>query len=292
MVGAGTAVATNPERFPLDAGQGLISGASDAPETVLYLHGWGGSKELWWNTLRLLSDTARGIALDLPGVGETPLLPDHHTMRGIAQWVVNICDSLQLPWVTLVGHSLGGNLAAQVALEFPERVRRLAFVDAALEPSHFPARARWPLSPRFGLLALRLARWSAWPTAVVGRRVSHNHRGGYWLPYARRNHYYLASNSDTAMQTQLRALYDSAPDAARLAALNIPILIVHGARDGVIPVARAVSLAEKLPSAKLLVFPTAHHCPMDTDPFGFAQALREFLTRTGPCATMRAAERD
>ena len=157
----------------------------------------------------------------------------------MAHWVADVCGRLHLPPVTLVGHSLGGNLAAQVALAFPGCVRRLVLVDAALEPSHFPQRARWPLSPRFGLLVLRLARVSAWPLAVIGRRVPHAHQGGYWLPYARRNHYYLASNSDAAMQTQLRALYDSSPDPARLAALNIPLLIVHGARDGVIPVARA-----------------------------------------------------
>ena len=63
---------------------------------------------------------------------------------------------------------------------------------------------------------------------------------------------------------------------ARLAALRLPILILHGARDAVVPVAGASALASALPGAELVVFPTAHHCPMDADPVGFARALREF----------------
>ena len=63
---------------------------------------------------------------------------------------------------------------------------------------------------------------------------------------------------------------------ARLAPLRLPLLILHGARDGMIPVSRARALAAALPHARLIIFPTAYHCPMDTDPPAFAQALREF----------------
>lgn len=259
----------------------LAAGPEDAPETVLYLHGWGGSKELWWNTLRLLGDDTRGIAVDLPGVGGSAL-PDYlRTMSDMAQWVLAICCLLSLPPVTLVGHSLGANLAAQFALDCPDRVRRLALVDAALDPAHLPPRGRWTLSPRYGLMALRLTRWSAWPLAAAGRYVPHEHRGGHWVPYARRSHYYLTANTDAAMQMQIRALYDNPHDPERLTELGVPILIVHGERDGIVPVSRARALADALPDASLSIFPTAHHCPMDADPPGFARTLREFISRSG-----------
>lgn len=278
--------ATNPEPLALPGVGVLTAGPPGAAETVLYLHGWGASKELWWNALALLDDTARGIALDLPGTGETPLPNGIQTMPDMARWVAEVCERLSVSAVTVVGHSLGGNLAAQFALDFPDLTRRLVLVDAALNPETLPRHGRWPLSARYGLTALRLSRLAAWPLAAVGRRIPHAHRGGYWIPYARRNHLYLSFNTDEAMQRQLRALYDNPHGTDRLAALICPVLIVHGEQDAIVPVADARTLARALPSARLVIFPTAHHCPMDADPPLFAQTLRDFLTATAPYATI------
>lgn len=258
----------------------LTAGPADAPETVLYLHGWGGSKELWWNTLSHLSDTLRQFALDLPGTGATALPDGLQTMADMAQWVRDVCTRLGLKSVTLAGHSLGGNLAAQVALDFPDLVKRLVLVNAALEPQHFPPRSRWPLSERYGLAVLRLARWGTVPLALAGQRVPHAHRGGHWGPLARRMHWYVAANNDAAMQVQIRALCENSLSPDRLASLRLPILIAHGKRDSIIPVERAQALAQVWPQARLAVFPTAHHCPMDTDPPGFARLMREFIGET------------
>jgi len=261
----------------------LTSGPEDAPETLLLLHGWGGSKELWRNTLARLAGTYHGVALDLPGTGGTPFPPGLRTMPDTARWVAGTCDRLGLSRVTLVGHSLGGNLAAQVALDFPALARRLVLVDAAIDPASLPARARWPLHGRMGLPALRLMRLASLPMAAAGRRAPHDRTLGFWRAYARRTHWYAQANrDDRALQAQLRALTDNPLPAARLSALRLPLLILHGARDAVVPVAQARALADALPEAALVVFPTAHHCPMDTDPDGFAQSLRDFCRSPFP----------
>ncbi len=255
----------------------LEAGPEDAPETLLYLHGWGGSKELWWETLARLAETHRGIALDLPGTGGTPLPPGLRTMPDMARWVAETCARLGLTRVTLVGHSLGGNLAAQVALDFPVLARRLALVDAALDPACLPVRARWPLHGRLGLPALRLMRLASLPLAAVGRGALPDQTLGFWRAYARRTHWYAQANrDDRALQRQLQALTDNPLLPSRLAALRLPVLILHGARDVIVPIAGAQALARALAGATLIVFPTAQHCPMDTDPAGFAQALRDF----------------
>lgn len=255
----------------------LAAGPEDAPETLLYLHGWGGSKELWWDTLARLADTHRGVALDLPGTGGTSLPPSLRTMPDMARWMARTCARLGLERVTLVGHSLGGNLAAQVALDFPALARRLVLVDAALDAACLPVRARWPLHGRLGLPALRLMRLASLPLAAAGRGTSPDQALGFWRAYARRTHWYAQANrDDRALQSQLQALTDNPLLPARLAALHLPVLLLHGARDSVVPIAGAQALARALAGAKLIVFPTAHHCPMDTDPAGFAQALRDF----------------
>ena len=275
--------ATNPEPLPFSDIGGLTTGRSDASETLVYLHGWGGSKALWWNTLIALSDSVHGISLDLPGTGGTPLPPGLTTMPEMAQWLAQTCDRLGLNPVTLVGHSLGGNLAAQTALDYPKLVKRLVLVDAALEPSYFPRRAALPLSERYGLAALRMMRLASLPLAAAGRRIPHAHGGGYWLPFARRTHLYLSANPDDAsLQVQVRALSSSHLSPARLTGLSCPILIVHGAHDDIVPVARARALARALPHARLVIFPKAHHCPMDADPPAFARTLRDFLSESTP----------
>ncbi len=261
----------------------LAAGPEAAPETLLFLHGWGGSKELWWNTLARLAGTHRGVALDLPGTGGTPLPPGLRTMPDMARWVAKTCTRLGLTRVTLVGHSLGGNLAAQVALDFPDLARRLVLVDAALDPASLPARARWPLHGRLGLPALRLMRLASAPLALAGRGAPHDQALGSWPAYARRTHWYTRANrDDRALQCQLQALTDNPLLPARLSVLRLPVLILHGARDAVVPVAGARALACALPGAALVVFPAAHHCPMDTDPDGFARALGDFCRRPLP----------
>ncbi len=255
----------------------LVSGPEDAAETLVFLHGWGGSRELWRHTLEKLPQF-RCLALDLPGTGDTPLPPEMTAMSQLAAWVSETCAAFGLTHITLVGHSLGGNLAAQTALDFPALVRRLVLVDAALNPAHLPVRARWPLHRRWGLSALKLLRFGALAMAPWGRRVSAAEAAQFWRGQARRMHWYVAANpDDRRLQCQLQALTDNPLLPARLAALSMPVLILHGAYDPVVPVASARALARSLPAARLQLFPTSLHCPMDTEADAFAQALTEFV---------------
>ena len=255
----------------------LAFGPENAAETLVFLHGWGGSRELWRHTLETLPQF-RCLALDLPGTGETPLPPGLTTMPQMAGWVAQTCARLGLKRVTLVGHSLGGNLAAQTALDYPALVRRLVLVDAALDPTHLPVRARWPLHRRWGLSALKLLRVGAALAAPWGRTVPAAQVTNFWHGQARRSYWYARANpNDLILQGQLQALTDNALTAARLISLPMPLLILHGVRDPVVPVASACALAEAVPGACLTLFPHSLHCPMDTEADAFAQAITEFM---------------
>ena len=256
----------------------LHSGPEEAAETLLFLHGWGGAKELWQEPLRLLGGSFRCLAPDLPGTGGTPLPPEMTTIPRMAAWVAETCARLGLERVTLVGHSLGGNLAAQAALDYPGLVHRLVLVDAALDPTSFPIRARWPLHGRWGLPILRLMRWGAAPLAWWASALPPPGPRGFWPDQARRAYWYRQANpDDSVLQMQLQALTDNPLLPARLTHLPLPILILHGARDPVVSLDSVHALAEALPLARLEVFPTALHCPMDTDPKGFTRAITDFV---------------
>jgi len=255
----------------------LKAGPDDAGETLLFLHGWAGSKELWRHTLALMPAGYRTIALDLPGTGGTPLPADMQTIPQMAYWVADVCERLGLADVTLIGHSLGGNLAAEICLLFPGLVRRLVMADAALDPDSLPLRARWPLRRPFGLAALVALRVSMAPLALWGCWVPAESQVGLWDGQARRCYWYVKSNpSDRALRVQLQALSDNPMLTARLRGLSLPILILHGEHDPLVPVAQAHELARTLRHARLVTFPSGHHSPMDDDPKGFAQAIADF----------------
>ena len=255
----------------------LRTGPTDAPETLLFLHGWAGSKELWRHTLALLPPQHRAIALDLPGTGATPLPMAMQTIPQMALWVAEVCERLGLADITLIGHSLGGNLAAEVCLLSPGLVRRLVMVDAALDPKSLPIRARWPLRRPFGLAALAALRLALAPIALWGWRIPSECQVGFWQGQARRAYWYLRANpSDRALRVQLQALSDNPMLAARLVELSLPILILHGDLDLMVPVAEAHGLARTLRHARLVTFPRGHHSPMDTNPDEFVQAITDF----------------
>lgn len=271
MVGEGMAAAPK-----IDFGL-LKAGLDDAAETLLFLHGWAGSKELWRHILALMPPQYRVIALDLPGTGGTPLPEDMQTIPQMAHWVANVCKRLDLDNVTLIGHSLGGNLAAEICLLFPDLVRRLVLADAALDPASLPVRARWPLRRPFGLAALVALRVSMAPLALWGHWVPTEARVGLWQGQARRCYWYVRANlSDRVLRVQLQALSDNPMLAARLQELSLPILILHGEHDPLVPVAQAHRLAQTLAHARLVTFPQGHHSPMDDDPEGFARAIADF----------------
>ena len=255
----------------------LAAGPSDAPETLLFLHGWAGSKELWRHTLALMPRHCRLLALDLPGTGKTPLPADMQTIPQMAHWVAAVCARLGLSNVTLIGHSLGGNLAAELCLLYPGLVRRLVLTDAALDPASLPIRARWPLRRPFGLAALAALRIAMAPLALWGYFVPTAHQVGLWHGQARRCYWYVKANpSDRVLRVQLQALTDNPMLAERLQGLSLPILILHGERDPLVPVSQAHALATMLCHARLVTFPHGHHSPMDDDPKGFAQAIINF----------------
>jgi pimeloyl-ACP methyl ester carboxylesterase len=79
---------------------------------------------------------------------------------------------------------------------------------------------------------------------------------------------------------QLKLLCANPLSAERLARIDAPILIVHGGLDGVIPVHTAKAYADAIPGSRIKLFPTSHHCPMDHDPPGFVETLRDFIAET------------
>ncbi|TGB04418.1 alpha/beta fold hydrolase [Halobacillus salinus] len=96
--------------------------------TILFLHGLGSTGKTFYPLMRSLSDRYHVIAVDLPGHGDSEAF-GRVTKEGLSTWLLTIMDSLQLDHAHLAGHSIGGDLALQFAVRYPDRVSSLILLD-------------------------------------------------------------------------------------------------------------------------------------------------------------------
>lgn len=248
--------------------------AGERGPAVVLLHGWSAFKEIWWSTMLALAPHARVYAPDMPGHGDTPLQGSVR-MGHIAERVGRFCAARGLGEIALVGHSMGGNVALELALARPDMVRRLALADPAAEPAGMPLYTRSYLDRSRGWAALRASLALARPLSQVGGRVPHNHSGGIVLPALRRVSYWARHDADA-----LRALLDGLfanPIGPRLAEVRQPTLVISGEFDPLVPPALSRRVAQAIPGARYAVIRGAAHTPMDERPREFARVLLEFL---------------
>ncbi len=114
-------------------------GTASAPTPILFLHGYGTSKEAMMAQMRWFSPTRWVIAPDLPAFGDNPLAPDQLPLTGeqYVDWIEAFRLAARLPPVDVIGESMGGALAAAYAAKYPESVRRLVLESpAGLTPPH------------------------------------------------------------------------------------------------------------------------------------------------------------
>ncbi|GMA17079.1 alpha/beta fold hydrolase (plasmid) [Deinococcus metallilatus] len=250
---------------------------------VLLLHGIGRSLEDWSETLGPLARGQRVYALDLIGFGYTDKPDVPYTLAGLARFAAHFLDAVgETRPVTLIGNSLGGAVAQQFAVQFPERTRALVLVNSAgFGPEVAPV-LRALAVPHLGELLLRPTRWNARqtvrslfhaPALVTEERVAQA------LDLARQ------PGAARAFLRVLRDLGDwrgaKAPWRAALhgplAARRVPTLIVWGDRDRILPAAHLAAARERQPHARTHLFPRTGHMPQLERPGAFNRLVLDFL---------------
>lgn len=251
--------------------------AGESGPVVVMLHGWGAFKELWWSTLRALGRDHRCVAVDLPGHGRSPI-GRSDSIVALADSVAAMCDDLGLREITLMGHSMGGSVAAELALRRPDLVRRLVLVAAAVDPHLMPSMARTYLLPRDGWTLFRLMLLGARIASPVGAMIPHEHGGGWLRPWLRRGSY-LAFFEPEALYRLYRSLFATSAGET-LRQIAVPTLVVSGQLDTVVPPRHSRRTARAIPGAQYAEIPGALHNPMDERPRSFERAVRAFLDAT------------
>jgi pimeloyl-ACP methyl ester carboxylesterase len=262
--------------------------AGRGPLLVL-LHGIAGTSATWEAVIPRLSKHNLVIAPDLVGHGESGKPEGDYSLGAYANAIRDLLEALGQQRGTIVGHSLGGGVALQFAYQFPERCERLALVS----------------SGGLGREVHALLRAAALPGAEVvlpwlclaGRRSvgklvhvlgSAGLRASADLEETWRSFVSLEEpEARRAFLHTVRGIIDlggqrvSASDRLYLAA-GMPMLIVWGERDPLIPVRHGREAHARLPGSRLELFPGAGHYPHLDDPERFAAVLLDFMAATRP----------
>ena len=240
------------------------------PATVILLHGLGSRGEDWLLQFPALSARWRVLAPDLRGHGASSLSGGWPTVADLAQDVTGLIRA-EAPWPAhVVGLSLGGAVALQLALDHPELLRSLTAVNTFAHLRSGWSGLRRGLI-RFALLALGPMNW-------VGRWVA---SGLFPLP----DQQLLREAAASRIAGNPRRAYLQAAlavvrfdVAARLGEITCPTLVVAGDRDATVPMKAKLELARCIPGAHLeVVSGSGHATPLDA-PDAFNELLLRFLS--------------
>lgn len=250
-----------------------------AGRPVVCIHGWGGSAYLFRKNLPALADAGfHAIAPDLPGHGSSdkPLDPAAYTLPALGAYVVEILDALGLPRVALMGQSMGGAVAAEVALRWPERVEKLVLlapvgygrIGAVAAVRALAPAVIAPLLPRFTM---------PWMFSLVLRGVY----GTLGAPTSRDVAEYFAPTADPryirALHSLIRNLDWSPDDGGRMRGLRMPCLVVFGSADPIIPQGALERYRRDAPSVRTVEIPGGGHLINEEAPDAVNAAILEFL---------------
>ena len=259
---------------------------TDGPVVVL-VHGIASRAAQWEQVMARLGDTCRVLAPDLLGHGLSAKPRGDYSLGAQACGVRDLLAALGHDRVTLVGHSLGGGISMQFAYQFPERVERLALVSAGgLGPDVSPFLRAATLPGAELVLPVIAGSW----VRAVGRGVDRL-VGGHLPEGLREALLGFGSLGDPATREAFvhtaRSVIDvrgqrvDGRDRLYLAT-DLPLLVVWGEKDAIIPVAHARTVAEAVPTARLEVFAQSGHFPHLTEPERLATLLADWVRTTEP----------
>jgi pimeloyl-ACP methyl ester carboxylesterase len=234
--------------------------AGVGPLTVLFVHGVGSTGKAWTHQLRSLHGHGRMLALDLPGFVGGVLPESVRTLSDLSPLVCRVLDTLEVEQAVWVGNSLGGRIALETALRAPERVQGLGLICAAgvrvadvtvTQPGH--------VAPEeFD----RLVFYEPERFTAKQSQVSRQATAAAWTLYDR-----LAAGTEEMDFTE------------ELGQITVPVQVIWGRHDGVIPLPLGERLAAGIPGAELTVLEQAAHAPHLEQRQGVNAALDKLLQK-------------
>jgi pimeloyl-ACP methyl ester carboxylesterase len=242
---------------------------------VILLHGWLGSWGLWQETMTYLGRYYRTYALDFWGFGESGTKRNTYAVQDFINLVDQFMEQLGIISAPLVGHSMGGTVSLSVAIQYPQRVRKVVVIGSPIVGSSLSLLLKlfgrrpvawvvhnnlWALRLGFRILAPFYSSDPRWAD-MMNRDLSRTSLESFLLSIA------------SLRQTDLRS---------GLPQIKIPAMGMYGKRDIVVNPKQWQPMLAGIPHARIERFDTAGHFIMLDEPALFMECLRSFLDDKTP----------
>jgi pimeloyl-ACP methyl ester carboxylesterase len=252
---------------------------------LLFVHGLSGAWQNWLENIPHFARAHRVVAVDLPGFGSSAMPSWEISIPAYGRFLRDFCERLAIRRCSLVGNSMGGFIATEVAITDPDRVDDLVLVSAAgitwaqarREPAAMMARvgrAAAPLAMRFHMQGIKR------------RRLRKGYFQGVFFDPEGLRREMLWENIVPALHSA--GYYDALTTLwgydirHRLEEIEVPTLIVWGRNDRVVPVPAALSYKKRIgDNAELIIFDHCGHVPQIERPTRFNRVVEGFLDRAG-----------
>ncbi|MGA9359370.1 MAG: alpha/beta fold hydrolase [Mycobacterium sp.] len=276
-----------------------IAGSGPA---ILLIHGIGDNSTTWNAIQAKLAQRFTVIAPDLLGHGQSDKPRADYSVAAYANGMRDLLSVLEIERVTVVGHSLGGGVGMQFAYQFPHLVERLILVGAGGVTKDVNVALRLASLP-MGSEALALLRLPlvlpALQTAgkILGKALGTKGLGNDLANVLRILDDLPEPTASSAFTRTLRAVVDWRGQIVTMLdrcylTQAIPVLIVWGTRDVVVPVQHAWMAHSAMPGSRLEIFEGSGHFPFHDDPARFIDVVQRFIDTTEPAEYDQAALRE
>jgi pimeloyl-ACP methyl ester carboxylesterase len=255
----------------LDAGGILVRAvrAGQGDTTILLIHGFGESLTTWRAVFDPLAARAKVVAIDLPGFGASQKPDTLYSLAAQTERLSRFIDRWTPGPLIVMGHSMGGELAASLALARPDRIGLVVLVA----PAGYRIGLGWIIDTMYPRKAATVGRY-------LGLRsfITPIHDPG-WLaePDSTANYDLTGDPRYTRAAARVLQEFDFVALRDRFRELPQPTLLVWGGNDPVVPFAAGDSIARLIPCVRFAPLPTAFHRPHAELPDTFLVIVRDFL---------------
>lgn len=240
-------------------------------QPLLFIHGLGSSTRDWEIQVEEFSKTYQVITWDLRGHGQSDKPAGPYSLPMFAADAAGLLNSLNIKSAHVVGLSLGGGIAFQLAIDYPQLVKTMVIVNSAPELIIRRLKDRFGIGLRF--VIVRLLGMRKMGEVLSKRLFPKDEHDSLRTTFVER----WAENDPRAYQDAMRAMIGwSVTD--KLDSIKCPTLIITADQDYT-PIAVKESYTKLIPSAELVIIPDAHHATPIEQPEKFNAALMNFLVK-------------
>jgi pimeloyl-ACP methyl ester carboxylesterase len=237
---------------------------------VILLHGWLGSWGLWQETMGFLGRSYRTYALDFWGFGESGKKRETYAVQDFVGLVNQFMEQLGISQAPLVGHSMGGTVSLAMAIQYPQRVRKVVVVGSPIVGSSlaFPLKLAGYKGIAFLLFNMM------WAFRLTMRIVD---------PFICRDPRFPDMMDKDLSRLTVESFLLSIASLRRtdlrpkLNEIKMPVMGIYGERDNIVHPRQWQPLLEGVPHAKIIRWEKAQHFVMLDKPQDFMESLKSFL---------------